>query len=35
VEALKIQWHIGPEVIVRMLDPANRQLFRPPPRARS
>jgi hypothetical protein len=29
VEALKIQWEMGPEAIVRMLDPARRPLIRP------
>jgi hypothetical protein len=32
VEPLEIQWEMGPPVVVRMLDPARRPLFRPPPR---
>ena len=31
VEALEIQWEMGPDVIVRMIDPARRPLLRPPP----
>lgn len=30
VEALEIQWQMGPDVIVRMIDPASRPLLRPP-----
>jgi hypothetical protein len=32
IEAYEIQWHMGPEVIVRMIDPASRSLLRPPQR---